>query len=1028
MPASSQPASTSFDIQAQPLPAAIIQLSRQSGAAVIAPARLVGRLMAPAIRGTMTAEQALAALLAGSGLVARKNASNIYVIEPKPVERPRIPRAAPAMNEGMRPDDPSKRPEDAATDIVVTGSRITVAGYRAPTPVTVVDEAQIVRDAKTSIGDTIRELPQVGTSSSPNNGQGAGGIVAGTAGLDTVNLRQLGFLRTLILFDGQRVVQSNITGQVDIGTIPTMLVERIDVVTAGASAAWGSDAVSGVVNLILNKKFEGLKLSADYGDSDASDHRSYHVQLAAGSAFAGGRGHLAFAAGRSETPEIVFAGRRSWNSYPALVPNPAYTTTNGAPYYIHATKVGLSQATTGGLITAGPLQGIQFVGANATPAPFDFGQVSGPISTGGDAEQLNASLDNLTVAFRATNLFGHTSYRLADWLTLSLQLNYGATWSHNSSVPVTRFGTLTIQRDNAFLPEPIRDQMGRLGLSTIQVGTTNLNNLPSGKFTIDDLEGTTVAIPTAVTRRRLKRGVLSFAGDLGGGWSWNAYYERGEVRLRQDVINNLLPGNFNRAIDAVVAPIGNSAGLAPGTIVCRSTLSNPADGCAPLDIFGVGVASAAAIAYVNVKPGQNYQVQQLTESMLAASVQGVLPIGLPAGNIAVAFGEERRMERGHVVTDAGAQARLYALGNFTPFYGRYTVRETFAEVEIPLLRDSLVQSLGLSTALRVTDYSTSGHVETWKIGLIGQIVPDLRLRATLSRDVRAPILNELFSTGVATSGSAVDPRTGQNVPIFTFRTGNAALKPEIAKTVSAGAVITPRILPGLSMAMDYYDIRIDDAISTLTSQQVLARCSAGEAIFCEQLQFGGPNGALSQINLFPLNISTDSVRGIDLQADYRRTFAGGMLSLQLIGNYVFDQSQDQLGLRINYAGGIGLDNPVSGMPRARAKFAATLDRGPLSLTAQARFIGAAKLVNGWTGKDVDRNKVPAIAYFDLRGSYRLNKVISLYGTIDNLLDQDPPLLAGTSRQGQNVYYFTATRGDIYDLIGRSYRIGIRATF
>jgi len=162
-----------------------------------------------------------------------------------------------------------------------------------------------------------------------------------------------------------------------------------------------------------------------------------------------------------------------------------------------------------------------------------------------------------------------------------------------------------------------------------------------------------------------------------------------------------------------------------------------------------------------------------------------------------------------------------------------------------------------------------------------------------------------------------------------------------------------------------------------------------------------------------------------VQADYVRQMLGGSLTVRLIGNYTFRQSQNQLGVKVDYAGGIGPDNPVEGVPRARFNLATTFARGRVSMTAQTRFIGAAKLVNAWTAKDVDRNTVPAIAYVDLRGSYRLTRAIELYGTIDNLLNRDPPVVPGTPDQGQNVYYFTATRGDIYDLIGRAVRIGVR---
>jgi outer membrane receptor protein involved in Fe transport len=1024
-----------FDIPAQSLQAALIQFSRQSGISVVAPARLVGEGHAPAVRGTLTPQEALGRLLAQSGLTVRRASASLYVVAPPNADvtsghRPPShgPTAAPARTV-IRQDAAALEANAAASPIVVTGSRIAAAiDYPQPTPVTVVGFDILQRDAKPSIGDTIRELPMVGLSASPHNSVGAGGIVAGTAGLDTINLRQLGFLRTLVLLDGQRIVQSNISGQVDIGTVPTALIERVDVVTAGASAAWGSDAVAGVVNLVLDKAFDGLRASADYGNAQAGDHSNYRMQIAAGTGFAGGRGRIIVTASQAASPDIVFGGRRAWNSYPALMENPAYSPTNDAPRYIHASRIGLAQATTGGLITGGPLRGIQFVGPDATPTLFNFGQVSGPISAGGDAEQLNASLDNLTVAFRSTSLLGYARYEIADWLKVSLQLNHGFTRTHNSSVPVTRFGNLVIQRDNAFLPESVRAQMLALDLPTIEMGTTNLNNLPGGTFSLADLEGSTVAIPTAIIRRRLDRGVISLFGELGRGWSWNAYYQHGEANVRQDVINNLIPDNFNSALDAIRAPPDNAAGIAPGTIVCRSTLADPANGCVPLNIFGTGVASPAAIAYVNVRPGQNYQVQKLTEEMIAASLQGSLAVGLPAGPIAIAAGAEHRVERGRVSTDEGAQARLYALGNFTPFYGSYTVSEAFAEAEIPLLRERIVRSLSLNAAGRMTDYSTSGRVATWKLGLTSQITPDLRFRGTVSRDIRAPILNELFSLGVATSGSAIDPRTGRNVPIFTFRTGNRRLRPEIGRTASAGFVLTPRALPGFSMSADYYTIAIDDAIATLNSQQVLARCTAGEALFCDQLVFAGPGGALSQINLFPLNVSKDTVQGLDFQANYRQPALGGSLHLRLIGNYVLRQSQDQLGVTVDYAGGIGPDNPAEGMPRARVNLAATFERGPVALTAQTRFIGAAKLVNAWTSKDVDRNRVPPIVYLDLRAAIRLNDVAELYGTVDNLLDQDPPLIPGTSGQGQNVYYFTAVRGDIYDVIGRSWRVGLRVRF
>lgn len=192
--------------------------------------------------------------------------------------------------------------------------------------------------------------------------------------------------------------------------------------------------------------------------------------------------------------------------------------------------------------------------------------------------------------------------------------------------------------------------------------------------------------------------------------------------------------------------------------------------------------------------------------------------------------------------------------------------------------------------------------------------------------------------------------------------------------------------------------------------------------------FNGPNATLSQINTFPLNVASLKVNGVDFQADYSTPLFGGTLTNRLVGNYVLNQSQVQLGTRIDYAGALSADNGITGMPRARANFSTTFAQDGWQLTGQVRFIGAGKLVYNWTQKDVDRNKVNAIAYIDLRGSFRINEQIDLFGTIDNLMDQAPPVVPGTSLRGQGVYYGNARRGDVYDMLGRTYRIGVRARF
>ena len=939
------------------------------------------------------------------------------------------------------PAEASEVPAGAATgsdsslgEVVVTGSRIANTEYGQPTPVTVVGEEQLARDAKVSIGDSIREMPAVGTSSSPNNGVGNNNIVGGITGLDTVNLRQLGTNRTLVLLDGQRVVQSNITGVVDLGTIPSILVQRVDVVTGGASAAWGSDAVAGVVNLVLNKKFDGFRSSVEYGDTFESDHESQRIQLASGVGFAEDRGRAIFGANYMRSPDTVFAYQRDWNKYRNLILNPAYTPTNSEPRLIHADNTGLSQATNGGLIqgpacltalvngacgSPNPLYNLRFEGREATPVPFNPGHVTAGNSVYGDAETDYPATNPLAVPYRSINLFGYTHFDITDTLRASVQINYGETVARNNSTPATWYGNLPISVQNPYLPQSIRDTMTGLGLSSINIGTTSIGNLTKGQYSLDGFVNNTVGVPVSEQTRELMRGVVSLDGRIGTDWTWNAYYQRGETNTRVETQSNVVTQRYRYAVDAVRAPNGQ--------IVCRATLAGDpaAAGCVPLNVIGEGNATPEAIRYVNVRPGENWEEIVPTQDVVALSAQGTLPFGLPAGDMSMAFGGEYRREEAEITTDAGAAARQYFFANFRPFSGKYDVKEAFVEVDVPLLEESFVDTLGLNVAGRLTDYSTSGSVETWKVGLTSEVNEFVRVRGTVSRDIRAPNLSELFSAGVTVQSRAVDPGTGGNVPIFSTTRGNEDLDPEIADTFTAGIVLHP--VSDLNLSLDYYSISIEGAISSVGAQTVLARCVAGESAFCSQLIFAGANGQLSEIISFPRNLSSEETSGLDFQLDHQLSLFGGNLSTRLMGNYILDQEQTALGVTTDFAGALGRDAAVLGIPKLRATLTETFESGPLSATLQGRFIGAGKLVNGWTSKDVDDNTVPSIFYVDMRGSYEITDQVQVFAAVDNLFDRDPPNVAVSYLNAASLFS-TPIRADIHDQLGRSYRLGVRVTF
>jgi iron complex outermembrane recepter protein len=967
--------------------------------------------------------------------------------------------------------------QDAPESIEVSASRISLPGFEAPTPVTVIGADKIARDAKIDIGDLIRETPSAGASPSLNNGGNAIDVSQGDAGIDTINLRNLGINRTLVLFDGQRVVSSNLLGGgVDLSTLPVTLVKRVDVVTGGASAAWGSDAVAGVVNLVLDKEFEGAKASVTLGDTTDQNQRKLAVEGAWGTSFDGGRGHVVLAGNYTTSPDAVFLGQTGWWQGASLVQNPTYMPGSGQPLFVHADHVGSIQVTQGGLVSgntaggagsalaANALTGLQF-GANGAVSAFNPGTIFGTSCYNGCTNNERSGIARFTplaVPYNHGTVFGYASYEVAPDITASVQLNYGL--SGERSFGGVRQTLVTVRADNAYLPTSIASAFGTLSngynaatgasgsaaapAQALLVATENLNNLPANDYRLADI-CQTVGAPCNINNRALTRGVFTLDGKLGSDWRWTAYIEHSGVRETQRLNNDSLTSRYNFATDAVKVTAANagSSGLAVGSIQCRALLQGnaAAAGCQPLDIFGTNTASQSALLYIN--PGQDpssgildQDLTTLNQDVASGSVQGVLPWQLPAGAVAVAFGAEYRHEQGGVIqANALGAAGQWGAGNFVPYRGQYHVEEGFLEVNAPILRDTVVESLDFNAAGRVTSYSTSGAVETWKLGLTSQVDDNIRLRSSWSLDIRAPQISELFSPGTLSSQFCSYPLGAPQYACSANQGGNPNLQPEKAVTVSGGAVLTPAFLPGLTLSADWYSIDIHDAIDTVDFQTTINRCLLGQAIYCPPLVFTGGAARPSQVNVFPLNSDVDSTSGLDVAASYTHPLFDGDMQWALNGNYTDQQTRTALGVTYDRAGALGAspDSYASGIPKLRAVLAATYSQGPWSLTAQGRLIGAARLTNGpvagitsaslsgagvLTHGDilglVDDNDIPAIAYLDLRASWRFDEHVQFYGAIDNLMDTAPPQIASTSGG-------TGTNQMVYDALGRAIRMGVR---
>jgi iron complex outermembrane recepter protein len=964
--------------------------------------------------------------------------------------------------------------------VTVTGSRISIQGYEQPTPVTVISAADLDRDAYTDLDQSLVQLPAVGISGTLSNGVGAADLSQGDAGLSTVNLRNLGVDRTLVLFDGQRVGSSNLLeGGVDLNLLPSELVSRVDVVTGGASAAYGSDAVAGVVNLVLNKNFSGIKANVTFGDSSNVENRQIKAALTYGGAFDGGRGHFILSGNHVWSTDPVFQGQMNWFNNGQLVQNPAATATNGKPYYITARNTGTAEFTQGGLITgntaggagsaitANSLSGTQFIG-NGVAAPFNFGTIDAVnpnicyAGCSANAQTSTNATDMLAVPYHSTTLFGYASYNLTPDIQASLQLNYGDFAERNSGTPRTT--TLTVAADNAFLPSSIATQFGALSngynaatgtggtavapTQSLKVGTINTNNTPAGDYNLNDICNE-VGMPCVDVYRSFTRGVFTLQGALGDDWSWNAYAESSQMRQRQIAAQDNYGPNYNMAVDAVkVTPTNvGTSGLPIGSIQCRAALlGNPAAaGCVPLNVLGTGVASAAALQYVNpgTNPGSgilNRELIIMNQDVFSGSIQGKLPWGLPAGNVAIAFGGEYRHEQaGQFDIPAVDATAPYPAGNFGPYSGQYEVEEGFLEADIPVVKNDLVEDLNANVAGRVTNYSTSGLVETWKLGLTSQVDDNIKLRGTWSLDIRAPMISELFSPTQIGIGSIQYPVNGPTYQIEGSTGGNPNLQPEKAVTTTVGIVLTPQFAEGLSLSLDWYRINIHQGIYTTSSQTEVNRCLEGQSVYCQFLlfspsQFGG--AVPYEVQSIPANAAGILTSGIDLQGNYTMPLFNGTLAWMLRGNYTDEYTQNAIGVTYDSAGCMGptpLAYACTNIPKFRGILSATYSEGPWSGTIQGRFIGAAVLTNGpenlpssigqaslssagvltqgvINGSLIADNDVNPVAYMDLRLSYQWSPNIQLYSAVDNATDVPRPEFGSSA---------------VYDVLGRTYRFGVR---
>ncbi|MGE3333769.1 MAG: TonB-dependent receptor [Rhodospirillaceae bacterium] len=992
------------------------RLQRETGINLVFAPEQVKGLRTKGISGSFTAEDAIRRLLDGSGLEVINNHGAVFVVTALD-----SPASVPEVREARKPLPPAPQlaMSDVVEEILVPGMRIARGGYEAPTPVTVLGADQIARQATGNLADLVNALPAFAGSQTPNQNIQTASGVAGTNGL---SLRDLGIQRTLVLLDGQRSVAGTITGAADVNTFPQQLVSRVDVVTGGASAAYGSDALAGVVNFVLDKTFTGVKGEVSGGMTTYGDNAGFKIAMTAGHRFANDRVHTLLSGEAEYNGGVIHPSNRAWNkSNIGLLANPAYTPTNGEPQLLILDPVNNSRAAPGGLITSGPLKGVAF-GPGGVPYQFDYGLLNDGSNMygSGQAAALNVhATQSLGTRASRQNLFARVSYDLTDHMNVFLQHGWGHADSYSIALLPLYSGNLTVAADNAFIPPAIAARASALSVTSFGFGTIN-----------GDLENKS---PEVVGDRRTIRTVLGAHGTfdlLDAPWTWDAYLQKGITHHTSALHRVINTARFAMAGDAVRGPTG--------AIVCRAALTDPGNGCVPYNLFGLGVNSKAALDYIT---GTDWRSERYEQNVQAFSLHGA-PVRNWAGPISVAVGAENRSEKVSGITAPTG----WFLGNYTPTFGSYTVTEGFAETVVPLAKDEpWARSVDVNGAVRATSYSTSGYVTTWKLGFTYAPVEDVTFRVTRSRDIRAPNLLELFSGGVSGTNNVINLiTTDPTAFIRILSRGNPGLAPEKADTTGLGMMVQPRALPGFNASVNYWRLNIKDSIQFLQGQDVVNYCYRRHQVFCDAITRSYVDGQEQYlINITPLNLARQTVEGFDFEASYRlalsdlsEDLSGGLTLRGLATHNRKNILNNGLNTPVNIAGANEGSSSDSGMPSWRWMASLAYDNGALAAALTARGVSAGTLSNafiactsGCPAATIDHptinvNHIDGAAYVDVSLAYKFKDTASVFLNIQNVADKDP---AAVPRINGTPYGYAQTNPILYDILGRIFRAGVRFT-
>lgn len=939
------------------------------------------------------------------------------------------------------------------TEVVVTGSRISRPELQSASPIAVVSSAAIQNQGITNIEDLATKLPQVGI---PGISRTNSNFLTSGNGVQALNLRNLGDQRTLVLVNGRRFVAGLAgTSTVDVNNIPTEMIDRVEVVTGGASAVYGSDAIAGVVNFVLKDSFEGITARGQYGITSRGDEPNWTGSVTGGFKFGpDGRGSVVANFTYSEDKGLLSRDRAISAQDCLYICGPTAYSSYAAQGRFQLMNNGVASGNAGGfqsnLFTFNP--------DNSVVLGFPTGYGYNRNGVRRIATPITRYLGTIT-----------SRYELSDHVTAFLEGTYGKTKS-SSQIEASPLASTDIGADygidNPFIPAAI----------AAQIAARNSDGIASNNVTDISFRRRQVEVYTRsnTNSRETFRVAGGFRGDITDKWNYEISGVYGQLKdhtQTQDVDIT----KYAQALDAIRDSSGN--------IVCRDPAARAA-GCAPINLFGYNTASPQASAYVLSDIPRSDDIKN-TELVFNANVAGSL-FALPYGDVKTSFGVEYRREKSvddwDALTNAGQNS-----GNQTPdTIGKFNVKEVFGELNVPILEDvSFAKSLSVQGQARYSDYSTVGKVFSWSVGGAFAPIRDVRFRANYAIANRAPNIGELYQPPSETFPSVSDPCDGlgatggdkyaaacRAIPavaaaiaqngkfaysqadlqgINGFDGGNTQLREEKAKTLTAGVVLTPSVLRGFSFSADYFHIKLNNAIGIVPRQTSIEQCLlTGLSQFCGNVIRDPNTGFITTVNAQNVNIASTLTSGIDFDLRYSHKLglaADDQFDVHVLYTWTQKYKSQSDPSAPNNSGVGNLEYGEVFRHKVNATFDYSV--GPFALSWNTTYL--SKMVfapesefdtpgtidfllgQGLTQAQAERaaghNRIKSRMYHDvqLKAYAGANKQFEMFVGVQNLFDRKPPVLEDGLFPGASITG-TTTAADVYDPFGRRFYAGVQVHF